>query len=125
MMQPVTRQKPKKGKGNKAETKPALQKTLYLEEVRRQKSRRSILITEVEDDGSQVFRRGWEKLPPIHAPPMPLLPLERPWKNAAAACTNVYKEDATNRFAQANYTICANQTGQKVEETEKMSSQET
>ena len=60
-----------------------------MEKVRRQKSRRLILITEVKDDGNYFFRHGWEKLPPVHAPPMPLLPLERPWKNAAAAprCT--------------------------------------
>ena len=61
----------------------ATQKTR--EKVRRKKSRGSILITEVEDDGNHFFRRGWKRLSPVNTSPMPLLPLDRPWKNAVAA----------------------------------------
>ena len=91
MMPPITPQKSKKRKEDKRDLKqesnriPNSAKQKTGQNVRRKKCRQSILITEVEDDGKHFFRRGWKKLPPVNTAPMPLLPLDRPWKNAAAA----------------------------------------
>ena len=92
MMPPIipVPQKSKKKKEGKIDLKqssriPNSAKQKPQQNVRRKKCRQSILITEVAADGKHFFRRGWKKLPPVSAAPMPLLPLHRPWQNAAAA----------------------------------------
>ena len=69
MMPPVTPQKSKNRNENKKDPKqegktvPNSAKQKTGEKVRRQKSRVSILINKVEDDGNHFFRRGWKRLP--------------------------------------------------------------